>query len=408
MVRLLIISADFPPALSPEASHAYHLAEEFARRGVAVTVLTSTTGNGSGPAGVDVARVMPSWSFMSLPLLAAFLRRSRPDAVLLIYLGTMYGHHPMITFAPTVARCLLPGTPFVTQFENISTDDTKSHVARLVRKIIRQWVTGSGTDYGYGTLLRDSHRVIVLSERHRAVLVDRHPDIASRSELIPPAPIMRMCPADDGSRQRTRVRLGLTEDDLAFCYYGYLYPGKGIETMLHAFATLGARYPEAKLVVVGGFIQHTFDRALASRSRSYEATIRQLAVELDIEKRIVWAGHCPSTEPEGSRYLRACDACVLPFDRGVLLNNSSFAAAAAHGLPIVTTVGPDTEKPFIDGQNVILCPPRDPEALARSMRRLIDDPGLRRHLALGADALAREWFDWDRVVHRIRATFGAG
>ena len=38
-------------------------------------------------------------------------------------------------------------------------------------------------------------------------------------------------------------------------------------------------------------------------------------------------------------YLCAADICVLPFNVGVRLNNSSFAAAAAHGLPIVTTRG---------------------------------------------------------------------
>jgi glycosyltransferase involved in cell wall biosynthesis len=168
-----------------------------------------------------------------------------------------------------------------------------------------------------------------------------------------------------------------------------------------------ARHHEARLLVIGGFIQHTFDPAFASESRSYETGVRELAANLDVEKKIIWAGHCPSTEPEGGRYLRACDACVLPFDRGVLLNNSSFAAVAAHGLPIVTTVGPDTESPFVDNRNVILCAPKDPEALGRAMMRLIEEPGLRRRLALGAEELAREWFDWDHVVARIRMTFGA-
>jgi glycosyltransferase involved in cell wall biosynthesis len=286
--------------------------------------------------------------------------------------------------------------------------DTTSRVAKALRKIVRQWVTGTDTDYVYGTLLRDSRQVIVLSERHRTGLREHCPDIERRSVLIPPAPIMTMCPAGaDDERRRARVALGLAEDDFAFCYYGFIYPGKGVETMLRAFAAVATRHPEARLVVIGGFAQHSFDQGFASRSRSYESVVRGLAADLDLEKRIVWAGHCPSTEPEGGRYLRACDACVLPFDKGVHLNNSSFAAVAAHGLPIVTTAGPDIESPFVDGRNVLLCPTKDVTALTQAMGRLVEEPELRHRLAAGADALTREWFDWDRVVERIQATFGA-
>src|SRR3712207_7440015 len=45
-------------------------------------------------------------------------RSSSPDAILLLYIGWIYKHHPMITYAPTIARLLLPRVRFVTQFEN--------------------------------------------------------------------------------------------------------------------------------------------------------------------------------------------------------------------------------------------------------------------------------------------------
>ena len=37
-----------------------------------------------------------------------------------MYIGWIYDSHPMVTFAPTVARKLLPSVPFVTRFENTS------------------------------------------------------------------------------------------------------------------------------------------------------------------------------------------------------------------------------------------------------------------------------------------------
>jgi glycosyltransferase involved in cell wall biosynthesis len=54
-----------------------------------------------------------------------------------------------------------------------------------------------------------------------------------------------------------------------------------------------------------------------------------------------------------------------------------------------------------------LCPTKDVTALTQAMGRLVEEPELRHRLAAGADALTREWFDWDRVVERIQATFGA-
>jgi glycosyltransferase involved in cell wall biosynthesis len=405
-LRLLIISADFPPTKVAEADHAYHLAIQFARRGAEVTVLTSAVDQ-ERPTypGVTVASVMRSWSFLALPRFVAFLRRCQPDAILLVYLGTMYDHHPMITFAPTLARAFVPTAAFVTQIENTSFSDTISWTTKALRKFVRQWVTGAGTDYDYGTLLRDSRKVIVLSDRHRDRLREHCSEIDERSVLIPPAPIVSMCSSADGlARRQGRAALGFADEEVVFAYYGYIYPGKGIETMLKAFATASARC-RLRLLVIGGFVQHTFAPTLASRSRSYEASVMELASTLGISTKITWVGHCPSTEMQGSRYLRAADVCVLPFDAGVYLNNSSFAAAAAHALPILTTAGARIESPIVDGVNVLLSPPKDPTAMARAMERLANDQEFRWRLASGAEVLAREWFDWDRVVERISAVF---
>lgn len=94
---------------------------------------------------------------------------------------------------------------------------------------------------------------------------------------------------------------------------------------------------------------------------------------------------------------------MLPFDYGVSMNNSRFAAAAAHALPIISTRGPILESPFVHGDNVLLCPPRDPDALAGAIESLMHEPGLRERLAAGALAMPREWFSWDRAIERTLA-----
>jgi len=107
--------------------------------------------------------------------------------------------------------------------------------------------------------------------------------------------------------------------------------------------------------------------------------------------------------------LYAADACVLPFNGGVTLNRSSFAAAAAHGLPIITTKGQSLESPFLDRENVYLCPPQDSAAIANAVESLMNNPALGKKLRSGALRLASEYFSWNSAVdHTIEALSGPG
>jgi glycosyltransferase involved in cell wall biosynthesis len=87
------------------------------------------------------------------------------------------------------------------------------------------------------------------------------------------------------------------------------------------------------------------------------------------------------------------------------MNNSSFAAAAAHGLPIITTTGEFLESPFLPRRNLLLCPPREPESLAAAIETLMDEPQLRQQLSEGALDLSRRWFSWDVALQRTLQLF---
>ncbi|MBD0330881.1 MAG: glycosyltransferase, partial [Thermoleophilia bacterium] len=181
-------------------------------------------------------------------------------------------------------------------------------------------------------------------------------------------------------------------------HLGYLYPGKGIETLLRAFALLAAERGRAKLVVVGGALEG---------HEAYPAAVHRLATELGIQKGVRWVGAYAWDGSRGSAPLRAADVFVMPIEIGVQLNNSSVGAAAAHGLPLVATRGELVERAFRDGENVLLCAPRDPHAMAAAIRTVMDDEPLRRRLRSGARELADEWFSWRRAVDRTLATFSA-
>jgi len=89
----------------------------------------------------------------------------------------------------------------------------------------------------------------------------------------------------------------------------------------------------------------------------------------------------------------------------VILSRSSLAAAAAHGLPIITTRGEHLESPFQDRENVFLCRPKDPEELALAISSLMTNPKLMQNLRDGACRLAENWFSWDKAMARTIGTF---
>ena len=94
----------------------------------------------------------------------------------------------------------------------------------------------------------------------------------------------------------------------------------------------------------------------------------------------------------------AADACVLPFDQGVTLSRSSLAAAVSHGLPVVSTQAERVETPFRHGDNILLCPPKNAQALADNIVSLLADHELYQRLCRGSRQLAATWFSWDKAI----------
>jgi glycosyltransferase involved in cell wall biosynthesis len=401
-MRILLISAAFPPMRAGEATNAFYLCQHLANRKLDIDVLTSQWNPEVFNPRIRVHSIMRSWSWSELGRFVKFLRRSRPDAVLLMYLDWIYHYHPMVTFAPTIFKRVWPGVPFVTRFENAygALPNRMSPGSRAFRKCMSHWAGTENLDYNFGTLLRDSDRIIVLSGMHRAILSEHFADVSAKSVLIPPPPNMVVKSENDGSvRKRGRERLGVKDDEFLITYLGYIYPTKGLETLLKAFQIVNNERKKARLVLVGGSTEEY------SSHGTYENEMHELSTQLGLESKVTWTGEYSWDDGEASVYLRAADICILPFDSGVYLNNSSFSAAAAHGLPIVTTEGSMVEEPLLDQKNVFLCPPKSAKAIADAIKTLMDEPDLRKRLSKGVLKLVRECYSWESAVERTIATF---
>jgi glycosyltransferase involved in cell wall biosynthesis len=393
-MKILVISAAFPPLRAGEADHALHLCQRLADRGLDINVLTGKRHLVTNRFPFKVYPIMRHWLWPDLPRLAMFLRRCSPDAILLIYSDRDYDRHPMITFVPGISKAFLPAVPFVTQLETEYVSRQVSLPTKAILKMMARLAGPKHLDYVFGTLLLKSDRIIVLSERHLASLSMGCTDLEGKSVVIPPPPIMHLCPENDGlSRQQGREALGVKPEEFLVAYYGYIYEEKGVEILLQAFQTFNSKRSNTRLVMIGGSSGET-------HSSCYLNGIHELAKQLGVWNNIIWTGEYTSDSHEASLYLHAADVGVFPFNYGVTLNRSSVAAAAVHGLPIITTQGAALESPFRDQENVLLCPPRNPAALAFAMDALMTNPQLCHRLRAGSRQLAQQCFSWEKTVER--------
>jgi glycosyltransferase involved in cell wall biosynthesis len=178
-----------------------------------------------------------------------------------------------------------------------------------------------------------------------------------RSSVLPnPVPDPPSLPDRAGLREE----LGLEGKVLVFA--GRLGPQKDVDTLLEALV----RVPEVTLAIAGDGPER---RVLERR-----------AGELGLDGRVCFLGSVPRDTV--LRLFGAADACVLPsawenFPHTVV-------EALAVGCPVIATAVGGVPEVVVDGENGLLVPARDAQALAAAIARFFSDDGLRRDLAAAA------------------------
>jgi glycosyltransferase involved in cell wall biosynthesis len=167
---------------------------------------------------------------------------------------------------------------------------------------------------------------------------------------------------------------------------GRLHEAKAHDVSLQALAAL----PDAYLWIAG--------------SGPEGARLKAMAAALGVAPRVRFLGW----RTDASALYRAADLCLFP-SRYEPLGNVVIQAWA-HGLPVVAAASKGPAALIADGENGLLVPIDDPEALAAGVRRLMDDPALRKRLALSGAARVESAFSKAAVVAQWRelfADFGA-
>jgi glycosyltransferase involved in cell wall biosynthesis len=401
-----MISPAFPPDSAGEAEYTAQLAGHLSSRGHQVTVLTRQRSSPPTGTAYHVAASMPGWGWRQWLQFRREINACAPDGVILVYTSWLFKEHAMVTYLPTFLGWWRPKARLLTIFQTDDGAKSMTLLHRVIRKLAELASPGRQVHHGFGTLLDPRHTIGVLGPSIGQSIQAQAPNATMRSILMPPPPLLsRPSEAPSHERQHMRARLGLAASDtLLLSYFGYVYPGKGVETLFAALALMVQRGRPVALVMVGGGRQGSATATATEDPHSgFEQQMRELAASLGIAHLVSWQEGYDQGDAEPGKDLGMSDIAVLPFDDGAELRRSSIAVVAASGLPIITTTPARGETAFVHEQNVLLCPPQSPTLLADAICRVADEPVLRQTLQRGAIDLVNNWYSWQASIAQIEA-----
>ncbi|GAC1601647.1 MAG: glycosyltransferase family 1 protein [Pseudarthrobacter sp.] len=171
---------------------------------------------------------------------------------------------------------------------------------------------------------------------------------------------------------------------------GRLVPRKGVDLVIRALPHLSAAgSDDVELLIVGGGA----DPGVLGSDPEVRR-LMALAAELGVRDRVTLLGHVPRAEMPA--IFRSADAVVCapwyePFGIVPL-------EAMACGVPVVAAAVGGLRDTVVDGGTGMHVPPRDPEAIASALGRLLAEPALREELGAAGQRRARSRYSWDRVA----------
>ena len=187
-----------------------------------------------------------------------------------------------------------------------------------------------------------------------------------------------------------RARLGIAPDATLFAFAGRLVGWKGLAVALKALAEPAMRDANAKLLIIGDGPQ--------------KPELQKLTQALGLTGRMLF--HGPVAHDALPALYDAVDAGVFP-SIGDEAFGITIAEAMSCGKPVIAShIGGIPEVVGGEESCGLLVAPGDVTALARAMRRLVDDAGLRTRLGAAARTRIEQLYTWDMSARRLLAALG--
>jgi glycosyltransferase involved in cell wall biosynthesis len=199
---------------------------------------------------------------------------------------------------------------------------------------------------------------------------------------------------------------------LRVLFVGRISPEKGVHLLVEAFKAVAAKFPTARLDLVGGagslpadFLVSLSDDPLVSGLEAfyrgdYFAHVAGCVPE-HLKERVTFHGNVSHRE------------LVAHYSQATLFVNPSLSdafpltvvEAMSAGLPIVASAVGGVPESVAHGVTGLLVEPNSSEALASALCRLLEDGSLRRRMALAARERASSLFSWRAIADKVTGVY---
>jgi len=180
-----------------------------------------------------------------------------------------------------------------------------------------------------------------------------------------------------------------TQEDVIIGTVKSLEKEYGIEYLIKAFKILSDKYKELplKLLIVGG--------------GSLDLKLKQLVKTLNIENQTVFTGKVPFDDVPNYHNMLSISVFVS--------NNESFGVsiieASSCAKPVVVSNVGGLPEVVEDGVSGFIVPPRDPEATAKAIKKLILDKDLNHQMGQAGRQRVERLYNWTNNVNHMLSIY---
>lgn len=185
-------------------------------------------------------------------------------------------------------------------------------------------------------------------------------------------------------KEALKKELGITDEDFLFIFVGRLVGDKGINELVDAFKIASREINNIKLLLVGPF------------ESNLDPLLTETLEEIESNKNIITTGH----QNDVRGYLAISDVLVFPSYREGFPN--VVMQAGAMGIPCIVTNINGCNEIILEGENGMIIPVKDKNAIYNAMMEMIENENLRIRLQRNARNMIVSRYEqniiWDMIL----------
>jgi glycosyltransferase involved in cell wall biosynthesis len=384
-MKILQITPHFYPSVAGVETYVRDLSFGLSRRGHDIKVITINTMDAQKEEVIDskiqVYRCSPNFHygnvFISFEIFWKLIKSRDFDI-----------YHIQIPFplgieAAAIASCL-NNIPLIVNYQSEGSTRKASLFYNIMKKIFGfyEW-------FCRDISLRKARKVIFLTKTY-ADNTNLKKKIRNKVIIVKPGTdTLRFSPNNSGSM--LRLKYGIKPNDKVVLFLGSLAEGhryKGVDYLVKALKRVKDRNNNVKLVIAGG--------------GELVLELETIAADLGLKESVFFAGFVD--EELKPQYYAMCDIFVLPSTSSVEAFGLVLLEAMATGRPCITTDLPGVRENILPGITGLIVPPKDEQALADAILKLVENDELRIQMGFNARK-AVEKDSLDKFAEGIEAVY---